>query len=280
LQRRGPYWRWEPWFTANYCATGLILAAFFEANQERGKRGSGATPPTVLDWRLVAGIGLIVFLVGITAVVSPPNTWDAMAYHMTRVVQWPCFFSQQLYLQPWTEYAIMHLDLLYGSDRFVNVVEWLTFIGSVLGVSLLAKCFGAGRRGQLVAAVACATIPEAVLEASGAMSTLAGAFWIVVAVYYLLCWNRLQNWMVALAAAAASGLAILTKGTAFIFLPCVAIACWWIGSPQARKQTLARLPVMGLVILALNGAFFVRNQNLSGSPLGFSNPFGSDTRRE
>jgi hypothetical protein len=51
--------------------------------------------------------------------------------------------------------------------RFVNMVEFFSFIGSLVGVSLIAKCLGAGLRGQIFAVIVCATIPEGVLEASG-----------------------------------------------------------------------------------------------------------------
>lgn len=153
-------------------------------------------------------------------------------------------------------------------------------IGTVTGVSLIAKQLGASRPGQLLAAVAVATLPEGILEASGAMNTYVGAFWIVVAVYYLLRWNARQCWSIAVALGAAVGLAILTKGTAYVFLPFILVAIWWMGSVPARKSLLARLPVFLIIILALNGPLFVRNWRLSASPLGFSSPLGDDAERQ
>jgi hypothetical protein len=242
-----------------------------------------------LDWFLLSLVGLLVALVGITAIASAPNTWDAMAYHMSRIAQWmtnhdvslyPAFYSVQLFLSPWAEYAMMHLDVLYGGDRLVNLIEWFSMIGSIIGVSLIAQRLGAGIRGQIFAAIACATIPAALLEASGAMNTYVAAFWIVTAVYYLLRWNERQTWPVALAIGSALGLAIMTKGTTYIFLPCVLLACWWIGSAASRRLLLLRVPVLVLAILVLNGPLFVRNYKLSGSPLGFGSPLGDDTLRQ
>jgi hypothetical protein len=242
-----------------------------------------------MDWLLLSGIGLLVALVGITAILSAPNTWDAMAYHMSRVAQWmtnrdvnlyPAFYSAQLFLSPWAEYAILHLDVLYGGDRLANLVELFSMIGTVTGVSLIAQQFGATRRGQLLAGVAVATLPEGVLEASGAMNTYVGAFWIVVAVYYLLRWNARQSWSIAFAIGSAVGLAILTKGTAYVFLPCILLTCWWMGPALARRRLLARLPVFLVIVLVLNGPLFVRNHRLSGSPLGFSSPLGDDPERQ
>jgi hypothetical protein len=253
------------------------------------ERESNAKPLAKIDWLLLSGMGLIVGLVGITAILSAPNTWDAMAYHMSRVVQWmtnrdvnlyPTFYSAQLFLSPWAEYAILHLDVLFGGDRLVNLVEFASMAGTLVGVSVIAERLGASKRGQLLAALACATLPEGVLEASGAMNTYVGAFWIVVTVYYLLRWNERQSLNMGLAIGAAMGLAILTKGTAYLFLPCVILACWWMGPNAARKKLLAYAPVILLVVLVLNGPLYVRNYRLSGSPLGFSSPLGNDPERQ
>jgi hypothetical protein len=274
----------------------LAIASFAYAAKIRASRpaklepGSEPAPTSfdTLDWILLSLAGLLVALVGITAIVSAPNTWDAMAYHMSRIAQWmtnrdvnlyPAFYSVQLFLSPWAEYAMMHLDVLYGGDRLVNLIEWFSMIGSIIGVSLIAEELGAGRRGQIFAAIAVATLPGVVLEASGAMNTCVGAFWIVAAVYYVLRWNECQSSIVLWAIGATVGLAVMTKGTAWVLLPCTLLACWWIGSTTARKLLLSRIPVLLLAILVLNGPLFVRNYRLSGSPLGFPEPMGDDPLR-
>jgi len=253
------------------------------------RRQSTASPMDKMEWLLLSAIGLLVALVCITAVISAPNNWDAMAYHMSRVAQWmnnrdvslyPAFYSVQLWMSPWAEYAMLHLDVLYGGDRLVNLVELLSMVGTILGVSLIAQQLGAGVRGQLFAATAIATLPEGILEASGAMNTYVGGFWIVVAVYFLLRWNKQQSWDIAFAMGAAVALAILTKGTSYLFLPCMLLACWWMGSALARKRLLARLPLLLAIVLVLNGPLYVRNYRLSGSPLGFSSAFGDDAQRQ
>jgi hypothetical protein len=245
-------------------------------------------PLTRFDGSLITGICLLATLIGINAVLAAPNTWDAMAYHMSRVAQWmtnrdvalyPTFYSAQLFLSPWAEYAILHFDLLFGGDRLVNLVEWSSLCGSIIGVSLIARHLGAGIRGQILAAVACLAIPEGILEASGAMNTYVGTFWIVVTIAYLLRWNEKQSWGSVVGFGAAAGLAIMSKGTAFIFLPLTVLACWWMGSDRAKKLFLVRLPVSLVIVVALNGPLFIRNYRLSGSPLGFSSPLGNDPER-
>jgi hypothetical protein len=260
-----------------------------DGGKDENQRRASDTAFGKAEWLLLAGIGVVVALVGVTAVASAPNNWDAMAYHMSRVAQWmnnrdvglyPTFYSVQLWMSPWAEYAMLHLDVLYGNDRLVNLVELLSMIGTITGVSLIAQELGADKSGQLFAAVAVTALPEGVLEASGAMNTYVGAFWIVVAVYYLLRWNKQQSWAIACAMGASVGLAIFSKGTSYVFLSCMLLAGWWMGSVQARKRLLYYAPVLLVIVLALNGPLYVRNYRLSGSPLGFPSAFGDDAQRQ
>jgi hypothetical protein len=100
---------------------------------------------------------------------------DAMVYHMPRTVMWmsnhrvsfyPAPDYQQPVFAPWAEYAMTQTTLLSGGDRFANLVEFLSYLGSALGVSVIAKYLGAGIRGQILAVVSL-TLPKLVLEASG-----------------------------------------------------------------------------------------------------------------
>ena len=226
---------------------------------------------------LLIAASLIVLLVGITAFLSPPNMWDAMEYHLGRVTMWMSHHSvrflptpdySHLIFGPWAEYAMMQTYLLWGTDRFVNFVEFFSMLGSVLGVSLIAGKLGAGTRGQALAAVACATLPEGVLEASGPMNTYVVSFWVMTTVAFFLIWNDDPSWVNTTCLGLAAGLAVLTKGTAYVYLPFLVLACWLMGSPVARIRFLKRCAVLVLLILAVNGAQYFRDYGLTGSPLG------------
>jgi hypothetical protein len=230
---------------------------------------------------LLVGTCIIVALVAITALVSAPNVWDAMEYHLPRVAMWMSNHSvrfyatpdyAQLIFGPWAEFAMMHTELLSGTDRFVNLVEFLSFLFSAIGVSLIAKSLGAGPRGQALSAIACVTIPEGILEASGPMNTYVVSFWIMTTVLFLMLWNEDSSWLNTICVGLSAGLAIFTKGSAYIILPFLVLACWLMGSPASRVRFLKRGAVFVVLILAINGPHYVRTYQLTGSPLGFPLP--------
>ena len=124
------------------------------------------------DLGLLRGASVILAVVGVVGLLSPPNTWDVMAYHMPRVVHWmqnhhvafyPTHEPKQLHMPPWAEFAMLHLHALAGSDSSNNLVQWFSLFASVVGVTLLAQSMGAGHGGQVLAAVICATLPQGLL---------------------------------------------------------------------------------------------------------------------
>lgn len=270
------------------CWLALCLAAFFcwrmikVRSAESSSAQQGSSEPLDRTTRiLLVTTGVIVVLVAITALVSAPNVWDAMEYHLPRATMWMSNHSvrfyatpdyAQLIFGPWAEFAMMQTELLSGSDRFVNMVEFLSFVFSAIGVSLIAKSLGAGTRGQLLATIACITIPEGILEASGPMNTYVVSFWIVTTVLFLMLWNDDPGWLNTICVGLSAGLAIFTKGSTYIILPFMVLACWWIGSSAARLRFLKRSVVFVVLILAINGSHYLRTYQLTGSVLGFPLP--------
>jgi hypothetical protein len=97
---------------------------------------------------LVCLTGIIIALVGITALLAPPSGIDGMTYHMPRVAMWIQnhnveFFPTRNYTQliygAFAEYSMMHTMLLWGSDRFVNMVQFFSFVGCAIAVSYIVK---------------------------------------------------------------------------------------------------------------------------------------------
>ena len=229
---------------------------------------------------LLSGMAAIIITTGVIAVVAPPNTWDAMTYHMSRVVHWiqnrsvehyPTGIIRQLESSPWAEFAITHVQILSGGDHFANLVQWFSMIGSIIGVTLIAKSFGAGLRGQVFAAVITATIPMGILQSSSTQNDSVVSFWLVCFVCFGILGKDKNNYINTLATGASLGLAILTKGTAYLFA--FPFMLWFIfsGVQSIRWWIVPHLLLIVLIVLTLNGNHYRRNYELFSNPLTSGN---------
>jgi hypothetical protein len=239
--------------------------------------------PKQLTWflaLLLLSIIAIAATVGIIALVAPPNTWDSMTYHMSRVVHWiqnasvahyPTYNLPQLFHPPFAEFGIAHLQILSNSDRFANLVQWFSAIGSAIGVSLIAKELNAKRRGQIFATVFAATIPMGILQASSTQNDYMVTFWLVCLVYYILLSFKTNDKVYIFWSVGASlGLGILTKSSAYLYgFPFMV----WFSLMYFRRygwrwhawQTIGLTTAMAI---ALNSGHYWRNFNLFNSFLG------------
>jgi hypothetical protein len=114
-----------------------------------------------------------------------------------------------------------------------------------------------------LAALFCATLPSGVLASSGAKNDYVLALWLVCAAYFA---RRGE----AVYFGAALGLTLLTKGTAYLFAPFILATL-----AVKRPRILAGLPLAFLI----NTPMYVRNVQLSGSPLGFDSAQGDGVFR-
>ncbi len=234
-----------------------------------------------LSWSeiiLLVGVTLIISVVGFLAIVTAPNNWDSMIYHMSRVPHWiqnqnvahyPTHTLKQIYQNPWAEFVIMHLQILSGGDRLANLVQWAAMINSLVGISLISQELGAKIRGQILAVVFCATIPMGILQASSTQNDYVVSFWLVCFVYFvLLTVKRDANLSNVLGLAISLGLAILTKGIAYIYaFPfCLWVGIW--GLKNLRLQIWKPVLIVSLVVLGINLGHYTRNFFVFDSPLG------------
>ena len=249
----------------------LLAAALWVRFRRRGPVAWRFRPVETSLAAIAAAIGGVVAW---TAILSPPNSADAMAYHLPRVVYWaqsgsvaffPTPYLNQIMLQPLAEYFMLHTYVLTGGDRLINLVAFAAYAGSIVGVSAIAAAFGLNTRSQAWAALFCATLPNAILQGSGAKNDFLLAFWLVCAVYF--AGRRDARWL-----AVSAALALSTKGTAYLFLPPLAV---YAAVVLPRRQ----LAWIAGAICILNGPQYVRNVQLSGSPLGFDSAQGNGVFR-
>ena len=246
-------------------------------------RGHSLLEPLASGWRWWRGepiaILLTVYLATllVVALVAPPNTWDAMTYHMSRVAHWAqngsvatyaTHNARQVHMAPGSEFLILHARVLSGGDRLANTVQWLALVGCIVGVSVIARNLGAGPRGQLFAAALCGSLPMAILQSTSAQNDLVAALWIVCFVAFGLKLRRTSYPLVVLIAAGLSfGLAVLTKTTTLLVLPAFSLLIF-VALPLVLGRRVRCAVAVLLLGAAINAGYFARNMRASGSPLG------------
>lgn len=228
----------------------------------------------------VLGILGLVLIVGIVALIAPPNTNDSMGYHMPRVMHWiqnrsvahfPTNYTAQLFLSPWSTFAISHFQILSNSDRYANLIQFFSMVGSIIGVSLIAEQLGATIYGQLFASVFCATIPMGILQGSSTQNDYVVSFWLVCLVYYILLSLRNElgkgyYWQIGLSL----GLATFAKPTTYLYAFPFLIWILVENIKWLRWQVLRPASLVSILVVVVNGSHWARNWELFQHPLGKS----------
>jgi len=271
---------------AAWTAVLLLSIVIWAASRRRwpGPSPTPGLPALPVQDRISIGIVVaIIAVVGVIAVVAPPNTWDGMSYHMARVAHWiqdqsvrhfSTSYLPQLYQMPWAEFAIAHLQILSGGDLFANCVQWGSMAGSLIGVSWLAGLLGASTRGQIVSAVAAATLPMGILQGSSTQNDYVVTFWLICFATLSLRWltarsdpARTNSLLYSMGVGASLGLALLTKGTAFIYAAPFAVWIAWLMFRRLKARALAYGLLVATAALLINFGHLGRNMALFGKPL-------------
>lgn len=233
---------------------------------------------TWFDWLACGVICLVLLILLITGLLSPPNVHDVLAYHMARVMHWiqnrsfgyyPTPYTLQLWMPPFSEMSQLHWYLLGGGDLLTSLPQWYGLILAMVAASLSARQLGADRKGQWLAALFMISIPIAVLQASGAKNDLLLAAFFSSLVYFVLLgtFSRLSvlDWITC---GICVSLGVLTKGTFVFFALPLLLWLLVVMLKQAGWKSTLTFAGLGLVILlVLNGGHWVRNTMAFGGPL-------------
>ncbi|HEY8563645.1 MAG TPA: glycosyltransferase family 39 protein [Pyrinomonadaceae bacterium] len=221
---------------------------------------------------------LIYSVILVLALFSPPNTHDSMTYHLARVANWiqfgavefyPTAIIRQLYQPPLAEYALLHLQLLSGGDYFANLLQWFSLVSIGVVVSLITREFGQDFKTQTLAALLSALLPAAIVQGSSTQNDLIAALFILAFFYW---WTRAvksNSRADFLWTGIALGLAVLTKGTAYIF--CLPIGVIFTGlhfyKHPGRWLSARRLAAVLIIAVVFNIGHYARNYRLFGAPV-------------
>ena len=221
---------------------------------------------------MVLGIILVI------ALASPPNNWDSMTYHLPRVMHWasqhnvryyPTSIDRQLYSAPLAEYVILHVYLLTGSDWFFNSVQWAALGWVRSGREPHRSPARGERRAQVLAAFIAVTVPMAILEASSTQNDLVEAFFLMVVAYTALEFRESAGSLLSASwpLAAALSLALLAKSTGYLLAAPFVVLGLSVRWTTPRLLVVPLALILGFVVV-VNLGQAVRNEDAYGSLVG------------
>jgi len=135
---------------------------------------------------------------------NPPNNWDSMTYHLPRVEHWiqnkniypyPTHIIRQIISPPMSEYILFQIRILAGNDYFVNLIQYISYIGVLCTASLIMKVLNVDYKGQLFSIIMIISLPMGIFQATTTQSDLIAAFFFLNSIYFsiLLLKNKETN---------------------------------------------------------------------------------------
>jgi hypothetical protein len=214
----------------------LLFRSLEEVPVSNDKKSAGLWGADLLNSGIVGGlftllVGIILLIIltatAYTALLSVPNNWDSMTYHLPRIEHWlqdrslafyPTYNDRQNESGILAEEGILALRSWNHAYPIANLVQWLSFGGCIVMAGRIAGQIGGTRSAQYLASVLFATIPMAILQASSTQTDLVVAFFSAASVYFLLQARITGSYSLIYGFVIAGALAYLAKGTAAVFL--------------------------------------------------------------
>jgi len=202
---------------------------------------------------LASGAALAFIYITALALFTPPNSVDALWYHLARAAFWrqqhavayiPAANDARLNGSPPVgEMPVLYTMVVGGTDRFVTMVALAGYVAITVGVYGIARRLAVDRREALFAAFAFAMLPVVALQASGALNDLVIGSFLVICVYFCLGHRNVEAVLAGLSMALAFG----TKAYAPLALPIIALIVV-LGTPRSRAIKLGTIGVVAVVI--------------------------------
>jgi hypothetical protein len=265
----------------SYLYFKLYQSAVLFCTDFKNQLGNAIRDLSGYEWFLLTATVIILVLVFIQGVVYPPNNWDAMTYHLGRIPSWIShqsvahYYTQifrQIYQPPFAEYMMMQFNILSGNDRFSGLVQLFFLLATLAALLVIVKAFGFSRKYQLLTIALSISIPEVALQASSTQNDIVVSFFIITTCVFAYKTVRLPVLSNFVFLGLATGLGILTKGTAYLcFAPILLIfgITMLVKLYQTRNVRLISYAIAFIGIgIAINAGHYYRNYKTSHNVLG------------
>lgn len=201
----------------------------------------------------IMGVLFIVLFAG--AVFTVPYNYDSMTYHLGRIGHWidqgsvnhyVTNIDRQIYSPVMSEYEMLHMFLLAGSDSFLNLLQYFSMIVTAIILYAVARKLGTGRSFSMLAAFLFVTMPLTISQSITTQNDLLAAMWFAIFLYYFvdfinvpqITFDREQKKKLIFIGASVA-FAFLTKtsicASMLFFMPWLVIVC------LIRKDKIVRL---------------------------------------
>jgi 4-amino-4-deoxy-L-arabinose transferase-like glycosyltransferase len=227
---------------------------------------------------VIGTVVLFILLLFIQGIIYPPNNWDSLTYHMSRIMYWlsnesvayyPTHILRHLYQPPFNEYFILNLNLLNGNDYLSNSVQLFFLVNVLFLVYSILEFFKAPRFLKMLAIVLVLTIPSVELQSTNTKNDIVCGFFIIATLYFSIKAISESSFKNYLFLGLSIGLGMLTKGTAYLFLIpilfCFGIAVLYKIGIKKKFKTFGYSLATILLILALNITHYSRNYSINHS---------------
>lgn len=218
---------------------------------------------------------LVLIILLVTALFTPPNNWDSMTYHLPRVENWlqnksvfglVSQIDRQVWMPKWTEMLLLLPASLASSDHILNLVQFTSLIIILFLLFSFARSLHLTYLQALLPVYLVLAFPTFLLESVTTKNDVIAALIVLVSVLTFL--NLLQepnSSYSKLRFSAALALCCGAKGTTLILVPILFIlAIYYL----LKKGDLTKSFIMvSFPSILLNGQNWLENYRLYSSPL-------------
>ena len=218
---------------------------------------------------------LLFLLTFIQGFFSAPSTSDSMVYHLPRVMYWvqektllqDVIRNSHDYMAPFGEYILLHLYLLFGSDRMLFFSQWIAYVASVYIIGLIASQLGADHKVNQLVRLFTATLPIAVMQSSSTQVDMVVTVLVLLSSYlsFLLRQSYVIKYSILLGFVI--GLGFLTKAT-FAFYLLLPICILLFPLHKGFKKSVLVIVTILFLAFILQLRFISQNLLLYGNFLG------------
>lgn len=175
----------------NLAAAGVVWA-WLRTPLRLTREAAGVLAGSCRRWRVEWMIVPLAVLLALTAYFYPPSTYDSMTYHMGRVAHWiqnrsiefyPTAIDRQNWMPPGAEYLITILQLVSGTDRWANFVQFFAWLLAICSVPSLCRLAGVPKVLCPWTAAFVAGLPMGVMQATSTQTDMVASIVALAAVF-------------------------------------------------------------------------------------------------